>query len=159
MPDAFYASPARRAALRSAAAQWLGTPFRANSRVMGAGGGVDCVRLAYSVHLAAGAFDPFEVGTLPLNWHRHHDESGILDFFGQEHVRDRLKMHDPEDPPAEGDLVTVRVGRCVHHLGTVVDLGGGPGLLHVPVGGEVAVWPLPLTTPGARVSGFWRILQ
>lgn len=159
MPDPFYSAPDRLAALRSAAARWLGTPFRASSRVCGPGGGVDCVRLAYAVHLEAGAFEPFEVGSLPLDWHRHHDESGILAFFGQEHVRSRLKMYDPEDTPAEGDLVTVRIGRCDHHLGTVVDLGGGPGLLHVPIGGVVGLWALPLTTPGARVSGFWRILS
>lgn len=155
----YYSTPGRLACLRAAVAHWHGTPFRHNSLVPGEGGGVDCVRLAYAVHRDAGAIDPCDLPSLPLGWHEHHGESGILAFFQQPHVRSRLRLIDRDDPPAEGDLVTVRTGECVHHLGIAVrpNEGVSLALFHVPRGGVAQFWPL--AHPALRIAGLWRLLD
>lgn len=154
---AYYSDASHLSALLNAAQHWLGTPFRHKSRVNGPRGGVDCVGLAYEVHLAAGAFEPFEIEYLPLDWHEHHEDSGILGFFSQPHVRARLRQIDRDEAPMPGDLAAVQTRRTVHHLGTIVDAPGGPRLLHVPIGGVVEAWSL--ARPGLSIRGLWRIMQ
>lgn len=157
MSEPFYADPARRAALVAAMQRWHGTPFRDRSMVPGPGGGVSCVRLAYSIHLEAGAFEPFEIqDEVPLDWHLHHDSSGLLGFFRLEHVRARCRMIDHDDPPMTGDLVAIQTGRTPHHLGTAFDFESGRFVFHVPRDGRAGL--VALDHPHLRVAGIFRIL-
>jgi hypothetical protein len=158
MSTPFYSDAAARLALSAEVKHWLGTPFRGGSMVAGVGGGVDCIRLTYSLHLGAGAFEPFELPAgRPLDWHLHHDDSAILDFFGEPRVRSRLHAVDRDDPPIFGDLLAVEVGRCIHHLGTFLDVSSGRFICHVPRGGVVEL--TALTHPMIKIAGIWRITR
>lgn len=155
MTTPFYGSPETVAALVAEAQRWIGTPFRYGSCVRGAGGGVDCTHLCYAVHLACGAFAPFEVPSAPLNWHQHHDESIMLDFLRAPEAAGRLKHIDRDDPTMTGDLAVVRVSRTEHHMGTVLRLESGAFLLHVPLNHPVQL--SPLADPAMRITSLWRL--
>jgi hypothetical protein len=57
----WYSTPARRAALITAAEGWVGTPFRANSAVRGPRGGVSCHNLVAELYFESGYMPRFEV--------------------------------------------------------------------------------------------------
>jgi hypothetical protein len=155
----YYSTPERQAAFVAEARSWLGTPFRENCCTKGAGGGVDCVRFALAVHVACGACDSFEVETLPVefvrNWHVHHTESRVFDFFHQPGVRARLRRIDEDDQPIIGDMVAVKIDQCVHHLG----LFCGPEVLHVGIHGGVMAHSIHHPDLKKHIVAYYRIFE
>lgn len=156
-PTPFYASPEARASLSAEAHRWIGTPFRAASRVPGPRGGVDCVQLCAAIHAACGVCEPLALPSAPLQWHHHHDESLLLEWFRSPEVRARVHRLDEADDWMAGDLVAIRTDLCAHHLGTWLDDELGRHLLHVPIGGTVQRWPLHHRALRGRVAARWRI--
>lgn len=125
MTATWYNSPARVAALESAIAGWITppTPFRENSAVRGPGGGVSCHNLAAELYFESGFIARRVVphGRARAMIHREPEEllAQIDTFFGAQ-----LAALDPAtESPLPGDLIVIRVGRILLHLG-VVTTGG-----------------------------------
>ena len=129
----FYASPERQAAFVAEARSWARTPFCPNAAVKGPGGGVDCSRYLLALHEASGAVKGVVLETLPVewvrDWHKHHAESRMVDFFNQPAVKARLKKVEDEEPRMIGDIVVCKVGLCEHHLATWI----GAEVAHVQI--------------------------
>lgn len=157
--NAYYSKPERVARLDEEVRRWIGTPFRAASAVPGPQGGVDCVGLTAAVHAGAGACPAQTFRRLPLDWHLHHEWSAIIDFFRQPDISRRLQRIESYLPYLHGDLMTVRVGLCEHHLGTYLDDGLGRHLLHVTLGGTVQRWSIGAPGLEGRIASVWRILE
>ncbi len=157
--NAYYSTPERVARLDAEVRKWIGTPFRGASAVPGPLGGVDCVGLTAAVHAGAGACPEQTFRRVPLDWHLHHEFSAILDFFRRPEVHSRLQQIRGVENCRHGDLMTVRVGLCEHHLGTYLDDGLGRHLLHVTVGGTVQRWSIGAPGLAGRVASVWRILE
>lgn len=155
----YYSTPERIARLDSQVRVWLGTPFRAGSAVPGPQGGVDCVGLTAAIHTGAGACMPQQIMRRPLDWHLHHEFSVIVDFFRQPEISRRLRRVESYVGYQHGDLMTVRVGLCEHHLGTFLDDALGKHLLHVPIGGTVQRWSIGAPGLNGRIASAWRILE
>lgn len=156
-PVPYYASPEARGRLAAESQRWLGTPFRAGSAVPGPLGGVDCVRLCAAIHAACGACDPLDIPAAPMQWHMHHEQSLLLDWFRGPDVRGRVKRIEEGEPWLSGDLVAVQTGLAAHHLGTWLDDAQGRHLLHVPVGSSVQRWSLDDRLLKGRIAAVWRI--
>jgi cell wall-associated NlpC family hydrolase len=67
--------------LRSAAAEWEGTPFRPFSRAKGEGGGIDCVGFCEEVFVAAGVVQPFSFPRTDADYQSHRTALRILDYL------------------------------------------------------------------------------
>jgi len=155
----YYSTPERIAVLDSQVRLWMGTPFRAGSAVSGPFGGVDCVGLQAAIHTATGATQAIEIPRKPLDWHLHHDNSAILDFFNAPEIRSRLRRVESYEGYHHGDLMAVRVGLCEHHLGTWIDDSRGKHLFHVPIGATVQRWPIGSPPLAGKIASAWRIMQ
>ncbi len=127
-PDYFLNRPDRVATLRAECESWIGTPFRQNSHVKGAGGGVDCANFCASCMLAIGAVSAEIVVPLyELNHAEHSSESQLRAWFDRPEVRARVRLLDEDEPHVDGDFVFPKVGRTEHHLGFRL----GPLVYHV----------------------------
>lgn len=130
-PDYFRAAgpehDRRVAALATACASWLGTPFRQRSCVRGPHGGVDCAAFVGAVFREIGAIgEEISIPPYELNHAEHSDESLLRAWFERPEVRLRVRPLDEQEPPLTGDLVFPRVGRTEHHLA-----------IHFPASGEI----------------------
>lgn len=122
----FFDSGSARYALKVAALDWWGTPFRENSAVKGRDGGVDCVQFIHEIFVEAGACDRMEIPVRPVevvrHWHEHHAVSLITEWLGSPELRGRLeRIDDPFDLRQTGDLVAFHIGQTEHHLGVVIE--------------------------------------
>ncbi len=108
------------ARLHEVAASWLSTPFRAHNRAKGPQGGVDCGNLIQEIMLECGFLtERLELPRPPLDYGQHNTASLVCEFL-ETHpaLQGRLLKLDPADAaPQPGDILGIRVGRCVHHLG------------------------------------------
>jgi cell wall-associated NlpC family hydrolase len=117
----FFSSPERISTLDKAAVGWLGTPFRAHNRARGPRGGVDCGNLIQELMLEAGFLaERLDLPRPPTDYGQHNAASLVCDFL-ETHpaLTGRIaKLTDPAvlDAPMPGDILGIRVGRCVHHL-------------------------------------------
>ena len=103
-----------RAAVVREALSWLGTPWRHQGRIKGAG--VDCGQLLLEVFSDAGVIPMFHVEPYVQDWHLHRDAErylGQIERFGRR-LPDGVR-------PLPGDVVLYKFGRCVSHGGIVVD--------------------------------------
>lgn len=155
----FYSTPERIAALDAQVRLWMGTPFRAGSAVAGPLGGVDCVGLQAAIHTATGATQAIELPRKPLDWHLHHDNSAILDFFHAPEIRQKLQRIESYDAYLHGDLMAVRTGLCEHHLGTWLNDSRGQHLLHIPINGTVQRWSIGAVPLAGKIAVVWRIIE
>lgn len=155
----FYSTPERIAALDAQVRLWMGTPFRAGSAVSGPLGGVDCVGLQAAIHTATGATQALDLPRKPLDWHLHHDNSAILDFFHAPEIRKKLRRIESYEGYMHGDLMAIRTGLCEHHLGTWLNDSRGQHLIHVPIGGTVQRWPIGSPPLAGKVASVWRIIE
>jgi hypothetical protein len=114
----YFTERERTAALMAACVNWLGTPFRERSAVLGPQGGVDCAGFVGAVYAEIGAI-PAAVAVPPyaINHAEHSDESLLRAWFETPSVRARVRRVDEAEPHLDGDMVFPRVGRCEHHLG------------------------------------------
>lgn len=116
------------------ALRWTGVPFRENTACVKAG--IDCARLQYALHHAAGALPQLEIPVARMDHHWHNADSKILEFIKSlksvEGVTLRTVRKDSELMP--GDVVLLRWGRCEHHITSYY---GFNKLIHVAYGGYV----------------------
>lgn len=90
---------------------WLGTPWHHQGRVRGAG--VDCGMFLLEVYESAGVMPHHEPETYPADWFLHRGNEIYFDHFAK-HSR------PIEGPPLPGDMVLLRVARCIAHGAIVV---------------------------------------
>jgi cell wall-associated NlpC family hydrolase len=134
-----------RGRLVAEAESWIGTPYRAAQRVKGRDGGVDCLTFVVEVFERAGVIPHYVVPYYPQDWHLHRDDerylAGVLDY-----------AREIAGPPAPGDLVLFRFGRCFAHGGIV---SAWPMMIHAWNG--VGVVPVDVTQAllGGRTRRFF----
>jgi len=121
MTPTWYSTPTRISFLGDAARRWVGTPFRENSCVKGAGGGVSCHNLAAALYFETGCMACFDV---PRGRVRDFLKTGagnaIVDYL-DEHMSGRF-VAIKEAPPVPGDLIVMAEGPR-QHMGIVLDGG------------------------------------
>ena len=122
MTRTWYSSPARIAALEAAVTRWLGTPFRENSAVIGAGGGVSCHNLVAELYFESGFIPRFVVPRGRARSMLHAARDGLLSQIDAILGAHLAPIDPAAEAPATGDLVVLRVGRVMLHLGTVVPM-------------------------------------
>ena len=93
------------------ARSWIGTPFYPHAAKKGVG--ADCVQLALEIYIEAGVLPAGT--TLPkysLDAGDHRDESMVIQWLSAS------PDFEPEsEHPTLGSLITLNVGRVVHHVG------------------------------------------
>jgi len=110
-------SPSNLAALEASAASWVGTPWRANSKVRGVG--ASCHFAVAGVLQDAGYNTSVVPGGSP-GWSRHQKESLMemwLDGLPEKFAPVEVGQEQP------GDILGFRVGQCIHHIGIRLDGG------------------------------------
>lgn len=159
MSTPFYQSNERQAAFVLEAMSWVGTPFFENASVKGRFGGVDCVHLAAEVHFHCRALDRISIPKMPVqwvrNWHEHHAESQLLQFFGQPEVRSRLRRIEDGAPPMIGDVAVIRFGKTEHH----VALWCGSIAVHVTTAAGVVTVSTSDPEFTGRIRSFYRVFE
>jgi len=95
------------------ALKWVGTPYRSNQDVLGAG--IDCAMLLVRAWVDAGVFEPFDPRPYPSEWHLHHSEERYLAWLIE------FAVEVPEELAQPGDIIVYRFGRCFSHGGIILD--------------------------------------
>lgn len=124
---------------------WVGTPFGAHQACKGAA--VDCVHLVGSVMVAAGVVTGYSFPPYSMDYSQHWDRSLIDEYLNSVPAMQRVENGEA------GDIVTFRIGRCVHHCGILVD---SKRFVHAALGRKVGFGQLDDSTWSQRVDGFWR---
>ena len=124
-------------AYRTAVSQWLGVPFRANSRDKVAG--VDCAGLQLALQVAGGAVEDFPIPKARLDHHWHNDAS-VMEAFLESELSPiegvELRVLDRGEAFMTGDVLLLRWGRCAHHMAGFFGFGK---LVHVADRGTVSL--------------------
>lgn len=120
--------------LRSAAAAGAETPWRPFSRVIGRGGGTDCVGWIEHLFTAAGAVRALSFPRTKADYSRHVHNDRILDYLrGKNHCDSQsayLAERFAEFPIVErgfevpaliGDLIILRTGVGLYHMPVMLD--------------------------------------
>lgn len=114
----FFNTPERIDALHAEAAKWKGTPWLPNSASQGRG--VSCHNLPRSIYIACGALAPgFPIVVGNPTQDAHSKISRMESFNDGRKEFQRATLDDIK----AGDLLGIRIRRCIDHLG--VALGGG----------------------------------
>jgi cell wall-associated NlpC family hydrolase len=103
---------AQRAAVVAEAMTWLGTPWRHQGRVKGAG--VDCAQFVIACYRNAGLIPDIDAGNYPRDWHIHKSEERFLSFVPS------FAAEIGEADARAGDLVIFRIGRVYSHGAIIV---------------------------------------
>lgn len=95
---------------------WLGTPFKWEARVKGAG--CDCGRFLIACHVAAGLMPEYEPPRCSVQWHLHKDAPS---FDLGMYVR-QIASFAPEipGPPLPGDIAVFWWGHAYSHSAIVI---------------------------------------
>jgi cell wall-associated NlpC family hydrolase len=143
MTPTWYNTPARIAALVSSALPWEGTPFRENSAALGPGGGVSCHNLVAELYFESGFLPRFAVPTGRARAMVHGAPDGLLHRLDSI-LGGKLATLDPAtEKPLPGDLLIMRMGKTLLHLGTVLPRNQ---FVHVMRGHGVMLSPLADST-------------
>lgn len=140
-------TPERVALLTAEAERWRGTPFAANSQSVGLG--VSCHTLAGALYQAAG-FPDLEIPNVPISHARFSRESIIIPWFN---AREDFVPVDPFGELLPGDVLAFEIGRCVHHLGVLLE---GRQFAHCIEGIGATVAALDDATWISRLNNAWR---
>jgi NlpC/P60 family putative phage cell wall peptidase len=111
----YFINSTKQEILRQAAAEWIGTPFRAHTQVPQ--GGVDCVHLIAALMREAGVEHDFQPPDYSLDWGRHAATSPLLDYLREE---PNLRELAACESPLAGDILTFRIGAVEHHVGILL---------------------------------------
>ncbi len=125
------------------AKSWLGTPYRHNAQIKGAG--ADCATFIAEVFFEAGLVERFEIERYSPQWHLHRNTekymSRVLEY-----------SHEVKEPKP-GDIVLWKIGRVFSHGAIVIKW---PMIIHEFLGigcviddASKAVW---LTKIGERTT-------
>jgi hypothetical protein len=114
----FHNQPLRVAALETAVASWLGTPFLPKGRVKGPDGGVDCVHFIHEICVECGMIDVKHIpSNYTLDHARHSPHSLLLRWLlDAKEPGKHLVLVPPLGRLLPGDLLAIRTGLLDHHL-------------------------------------------
>ena len=127
------------------ARRWIGTPWRHNARIHGAG--VDCLQLLVAVFSAVGLIEAVDTGSYPKDWHLHKNEPRFLSGL----LRYAEKIENPE--PA--CIVMFNFGRHAAH-GAIYT--GNNNIIHAwSEVGMVVETNLENHTLSDRIAGYYRV--
>jgi cell wall-associated NlpC family hydrolase len=104
----------QRASVIAEAMSWIGTPFRDQSDVKGAG--VDCAMLLVRCFVDTGVVPPFDPRPYAPQWHLHHSEEKFLAIIATLGVEVSRR-------PIPGDVIVYKFGRCFSHGGLMIGAG------------------------------------
>ncbi len=127
-----------RQAIIKEAKTWIGTPWRHEAEVKGAG--VDCGKLVYCVYRDCGLVDPLDVPSYSRQWMLHKNDEEMLRWAG-------LIGLNAVPAPLPGDVAVWKVGRTYSHAGIVVDW---PLVIHADT---VADCVIPAEADNSKLSG------
>lgn len=129
------------------ARSWVGTPYRANADLKGAG--VDCIRLIKRCYVDSGVVPEFDLPHYSPQWALHQTSELLIEGL--------LKYsHEIEGPPLSGDIAVFQIGKCWGHSSIVIEW---PQLVHASPEAECRYvdahmsWPLARMTP--RFFSIW----
>lgn len=135
-------------ALNAEAAKWVGTPFCANSAVLGAG--VCCHRLVAEIYAGAGWLPKLDLpGGSPAHA-KAHNSSPILDWFRGPGRQWFAEVDRSQSQP--GDSAIARFGHAPHHL--ILLLGPGRAVHVLPSRGVRIMHFSPTAT--SRITAVFR---
>jgi cell wall-associated NlpC family hydrolase len=121
MSTPFFNTPDRIAKLQFYAGTWIGTPFMPNAAFKGSG--VSCQKLVGSILVECGALPKdFAIPEGPMDWAGAHKDSIIAQFL-DEHP-EHFTVVENKFAPQPGDLIGLKIGGCVHHLGLMLAAEG-----------------------------------
>lgn len=139
--------------LYEVASSWRGTPWCANSAVKGMRGGVSCHNLPRAILIEAGLLSsafPAVVGD--PNRTKHSRDSQITSWLDDRPEFERSDVSTLQLQP--GDLLGIRIYRCVDHLGLIV----APNMfVHVLAHKHVTIDHLTDPTWQRRIGPTWRL--
>jgi cell wall-associated NlpC family hydrolase len=117
-PAGYFNTPERITRLLYVSSQWLGTPWCANSSSRGPRGGVSCHNLTRAIYLECGALrEDFPIVRGDPNGSKHARTSLMERFLD---FRPEFRRVPADGLLQPGDLIGLRIFRCVDHLGVVV---------------------------------------
>jgi NlpC/P60 family putative phage cell wall peptidase len=103
-----------RKAVIEEANKWMGTPFRHDAEVVGAG--VDCAHLINAVYFAVGKMPNVVFPQYPPDWFKHTDDP-------EQHIIENAKKYFREITAEEakpGDWVVLYIGKAWAHCAILV---------------------------------------
>jgi NlpC/P60 family putative phage cell wall peptidase len=130
-----------RAAIVAEARRWIGTPYRHQASLCGAG--CDCLGLVCGVWRACRGTEPRAVPAYGPDWSETRGDEALWRALTQH-------MRDAPPRPAPGDvlLFRMRAGRVAKHLGILSEAGAAPRFVHAYSGHGVV--ESPLSAPWSR---------
>ena len=144
-------TPERIAALDAAMRRWLGTPWAANSAACGVRGGVSCHNLPRALYIEVGFLTAeFPVMIGDPEGTRHSRQSVIGPWLD---ARPEFLRLAPGAAIRPGDLLGLRIFRCLDHLGVA---GSGHQFVHVLQHKNTSLDPLIDPTWSTRILAVWR---
>lgn len=149
--NSFFSTQARRAAIATEAATWLGTPFMPNAAVKGAG--VSCQKLVGEIYLAMGVWPAgFAIPEWPLDFGDPILAKAMCDWMDGQ--KDRFEDVSELSVTIPGDMVGFRIGPDLKHLGIVLTSSGS--FIHCLRGPGVMMSELRDATYLKRIEKIWR---
>lgn len=126
----------------AAARRWIGTPYRHQASVRGAG--ADCLGLVRGVWRDVLGAEPEPVPSYTMDWSEPQGEERLWAAAG------RHLSRKPRGALACGDVILfrMRAGSVAKHLGIVSATGASPAFVHAYSGHGVI--ESPLSAPWAR---------
>lgn len=130
-----------RAALVAEARRWIGTPYRHQASVRGAG--ADCLGLVRGLWRALNGAEPEALPAYGPDWAEAARDEALWQGLAR-HLR------PAEGPMAPGDvlLFRMRARSVAKHLGVLTEAGAAPRFVHAYCGHGVV--ESPLSRPWAR---------
>lgn len=131
---------------------WLGTPWAPNSQALGFG--VACHLLPCALYVACGAMPgsfPKIVGDPAQS--RHTSRSVMCEMLDECPLFSRLDLD--AEAPLPGDLLGLRIHRCVDHLGVCL----GEKFVHVLVHKHTCFDDVKVPPWSQRIEAAWRIIE
>lgn len=132
------------------AQKWMGTPWMANSSSIGRG--VSCHNLPRTLLIEAGALPidtPVIVGK-PNRFAKVSDIATLLDSMKE------FKRVELDDQFAPGDVIGIRIYRCIDHLGLMLD---GGRFIHVLMHKKTDIDWVAVPPWQQRIEMAWRPMK
>lgn len=129
------------------ARRWVGTPYRHQASVLGAG--TDCLGLVRGIWRAVFGAEPEVPPAYSMDWSEPQGAERLWQA-ARRHLIER-----PQETPAEGDILLFRMkhGAVAKHLGVVTEAGPGCRFVHAYSGHGVV--ESPLSDPWRRRIVSW----
>ena len=131
----------QRAALLAEARSWIGTPYRHQASLKGAG--CDCLGLIRGLWRARHGAEPETLPAYGPDWAESRGDEALWLALGR-----HLRPAGPVPQPGDVLLFRMRAGSVAKHLGVLSDTGPSPHFIHAYCGHGVV--ESPLSRPWAR---------